>query len=78
MRRSALIFAAYVASITADTDSHRRADGVLFPAFVSACNDYSTQHHPDELGHFQKLDRHDAERLELANKRWREFYEAMK
>lgn len=57
---------------------HRRADAVLFPAFVAACNDYSTQHHVDEPGHLQKLDKGDRERLEVANKRWQEFYSAIK
>jgi hypothetical protein len=74
-----LLFLLGAAFLGGDTpDSHRRADAVLFPAFVSACNDYSTQHHPDELGHLQKLDKGDRERLEVANRAWREFYEAMK
>lgn len=68
--------------LTASTDdviaAHRRADTVLFPAFVAACNDWATQHPVGDPTHYYKTDLGgDRRRLELANKRWREFYEAM-
>jgi hypothetical protein len=72
------IFAAILlaAAIPQDAvDQHRRADAVLFPAFVAACNDYASQHPAKDPQHFSRVDRRDRERLELANWRWREFYE---
>jgi hypothetical protein len=59
-------------------EAHKRADSILFPAFVSACNDYSSQHPTTNPQHFLTINKGDRERLELANKRWREFYDAMK
>jgi hypothetical protein len=83
-RRAFLLFLVILASLSAEKlsidaiEAHKRADAVLFPAFVSACNDYASQHHPDEPGHFDKINKADRERLELANKRWHEFYEAIR
>lgn len=55
---------------------HRHADAVLLPLFAAAINEWREKHPLGDEQHFYRYDKADHERLELANKRWIEFYQA--
>lgn len=63
-------------------DAHLYSDQVLYPAFVSAANEWSLQHpqdapdHPGEHAH--KLNRGDVERWQRLRKAWKELDDSMK
>lgn len=64
------------AGSSAAVDAHRRADAVLWPAFISISNDYALNHGAlADPGHVDKVDRKDKERFNAtcaAFKAWRD------
>ena len=64
------------AGSSAAVDAHRRADAVLWPAFISASNDYALNHGAlADPGHVDKIDAKDKKRFDatcVSFKAWRD------
>lgn len=60
-------------------ESHRRADAVLYPAWIAAQNAWAIGHSgSEERGHYDKLNAGDKQRFDAAVKAFEEWKKAMK
>jgi hypothetical protein len=60
-------------------EAHWRADAILWPAFISASNDWSFQHgQVSERGHLDKINTQDKKRYDTLCKDFEAWHDAMK
>lgn len=75
-----LTAAAIAAKLPLDSrDAHLRADGVLFPRFEAALNEFALDHGgPNDAGHLDKLNKKDLENIRAVRETFTAWNDAMK
>ncbi len=72
-----LLARAAEARVYADVEAHKLFDGVLYPKFIAATNEWALGH-PTTPEHFGQFDVKDAKRWKAVRDAWRELDEAAK
>lgn len=77
---SLLLTMAIASKLPVDSvDAHRRADGILYPRFMAAMNEFALDHgEPNDPGHFDKLHTQDVEHIRAVRETFKAWDQAMK